>query len=67
MTIIIWNHSIVSIKCIQISTNMPGIGLVICEHFEKFDKQNDFVRMVIGEINGHVQSITAFYKVRGSA
>ena len=24
----IWNHHV---KCIQISTNMPGIGLVTCE------------------------------------
>ena len=24
----IWNHHV---KCIQISTNMPGIGLEICE------------------------------------
>ena len=34
----IWkNHD----KCIQISTNMPGIGLEIC--VENFEKQNDLV------------------------
>ena len=35
----IWNHHE---KCIQISTNMPGIGL----KFVNFEKQNDFVWMV---------------------
>ena len=28
---------------LQISTNMPGIGLEICEISENFEKQNDFV------------------------
>ena len=33
-------------KCIQISTNMPGIGLEIFVILENFEKQNDFVWMV---------------------
>ena len=36
----IWNYHV---KCIEISTNMPGIGLDI---FAKFVKQNDFMWMV---------------------
>ena len=42
-------------KCIQISTNMPGIGLVICEIVENFENQNDFC--MAGETNSFVQSI----------
>ena len=40
----IWNHDE---KCIQISTNMPGIDLVICEkgfEFNEFwEKENTFL------------------------
>ena len=36
----IWNHHEM---CFQISTNMPGIGLEICEISTNFEKQNDFV------------------------
>ena len=39
----IWNHSE---KCIQISTNMPGIGLGIREILRFFRNKNDFVWMV---------------------
>ena len=40
----IWNHHE---KCIQISTNMPGLGLEICEISRILrNKQNDFVWMV---------------------
>ena len=39
----IWNHHE---KCIEISTNMPGIGLEICEISRIFKQQNDFVWMV---------------------
>ena len=39
----IWNHHE---KRIQISTNMPGIGLEICEISRILRKQNDFIWMV---------------------
>ena len=32
--------------CIQISTNMPAIGLEMCKIVENFEKQNHFVWMV---------------------
>ena len=41
----IWNHNE---KCIQISTNMPGIGLVIpeitCEMLKLWENEHDFAQ-----------------------
>ena len=39
----IWNHHE---KFIQISTNMPSIGLEILRILNKFEKRNNFVWMV---------------------
>ena len=55
----IWNHHG---KCIQISTNMPGIGLVVREIAFEFGiilrKQTRFC--FISETNGRVLSVNAF-------
>ena len=45
----IWNHHE---KCIQISTNMPSIGLVIPEIVFKFEEFS------LVKINGRLQSVT---------
>ena len=45
-----WNHHE---KCIQISTNMPDIGLEVCELRISDTK----LFCIDGETNGHVQSI----------
>ena len=50
---IIWNHHE---KCIQISTNMPGICLEICEIPRIVRNKNDFESIMDGETNGRVQS-----------
>ena len=51
----IWNHHR---KCSQISTNMPGIGLVIIEivlwHFENSERTKNILH---GKINGHAQRV----------
>ena len=43
----IWNHHL---KCIQISTNMPGIGLEMCEIVRILSAQKQFC--MDGETNG---------------
>ena len=47
----IWNHHG---KCIQMNTNMPGIGLNICEILEFCETKRVCMD---GETNGRVQSI----------
>ena len=52
----IWNHHK---KCIQMSPNMPGICLDICEIFENFEEE----KCMDGESNGRVQSINTLYNI----
>ena len=54
----IWNHHE---KCIQISTNMPGIGLEICDICEIL--RNKTIFCIDGETNPRVQSITTYHAV----
>ena len=51
----IWNHHE---KCIQISTNMPGIGLEICEISRILRNKNDFVWMVKPTVACKVLTLT---------